>query len=641
MARATGVTEDWISPSILLPEACLYAFFRLAQRKDLLHLAKDMANSGGGGRGGGRGEASLNHFSAASGDEYNVRSHQFSTTEGPDCWLTSYFPQPSVSDLYVISDFADTISRSSCSLISSDVPGLFTKSTYQPEGTFKQEYHTPRRDSFAYQLPGSLPSATYREPPLNLLPLSVSDGKAVHYGPEYRDQKRQWEILSHIRNCYEKQNNIGVRRYALRQQRTELRRKRQEVAEQGTDSIGQISLLINKLDLQSEDTACLKRLCEQYQDRRDWYQQLEDDYNETEGSFDLAEFGLEKSERVLQEMVEMSPAHDLTAVFENTKDDESTQSTPDSKPKYHALVYDYLYQCGRANNLREGLWELQTDHEALLNEQELRKNFGLSLGAEALGILGDFKQDVTEILAELERTEKNAQRLKMECDIQGLSIAPLRNVAYNESDESEALIGSLTDIGQLYLWRQNSPKFFEERIVTQESVNIPEFINKWFLHQLCQSSFEILLFRLSPKSQILSFDDDRLRALILDSWEKDVTANANMDMASSHSMASTQLVQVSNGMSASSEGSLLDNNMSGNPPSYFGQHTSSQGQIFNDTPEIPKSLLLEDRRPRSPINVGQPTLPTFRGRRHSMGEADIQAPLCDDRHSRSCRRNSV
>jgi len=74
------------------------------------------------------------------------------------------------------------------------------------------------------------------------------------------------------------------------------------------------------------------------------------------------------------------------------------------------------------------------------------------------------------------------------------------------------------------LWRESVPSFFEDTTSSQDAISITGYINKWLLHQLCQSSFEIHRLRSAPELEKLHLDELSFRDLVLDWWSKDAAA---------------------------------------------------------------------------------------------------------------------
>ncbi|KAL1954285.1 hypothetical protein VTO42DRAFT_1427 [Malbranchea cinnamomea] len=434
-----------------------------------------------------------------------------------------------LSPASVISGFEiDSFASCDCSPVRSSsrrcLPDSFTSSTYPLESSFEKDHARQVTDGWSCRLSDGLPSLLRQMPPVDIPQLSASD---IDLDPEYLDRKRQWNILSRMRNIYEGRETIGSQRFALKQQRTELRLLRERVAELGSQLVDLMTINSAKDHMKSEDVARFGQLCKQFRDQTDKYLIHENKYNEVEGKLDTEEFRLEEAEKEIVDVLENSPQHDLGALFGEMAADEksSTSSTASVQPEYHPLVEKYFSRLGQINYLKETLWELRAEHEALLHEQEMRQQYGLSLGADDLAILDGFEQDEAAVLEELEEAEKYAQQLKMECDAQGLAMDKLGSPASSKSEETDWSSDFVCAVDPLWSWKKNCPSFFERPTIVNESVDMANFINKWLLDQLCQSSFAIFLYRvLSPTLEPLHLDTEQLQKCVVDFWERDVEA---------------------------------------------------------------------------------------------------------------------
>jgi len=130
--------------------------------------------------------------------------------------------------------------------------------------------------------------------------------------------------------------------------------------------------------------------------------------------------------------------------------------------------------------------------------------------------------------------EENVKLLKTQCENEGL--LERTDDLTRDFDFEELLLEPTAMQSEdilLTLWSKRSPAFFEENPTgSQDAISTTGYINKWLLHQLCQSSFEIHRLRSAPELENLQIDDQSFRDLVLDWWSKDAAAAAKPSMQS-------------------------------------------------------------------------------------------------------------
>lgn len=303
--------------------------------------------------------------------------------------------------------------------------------------------------------------------------------------------QKQEGLLSSLKTFIAKQDDVVTTRMLTRERRVELRNKRNTVKDLEVQFMQKLNLLLIYLreNTAKPDPSLLDKF-EEYQDAQNDYSSLEDDYNQLEDQMDIEEYELETAANDLKEAVdadERIPDTLATTGYPIQRDD----LLPEPEA-IHPLVKQYLSRSGDVDLLVEELWELREDYNMALEDQAMRNKYGMSVeDPDALDLLANFGKYEKDICDELAIAEKDKQQLKSQCDEQGL--------LSNSQDPRDKLrsnpFEAIEDVPELK-WSEQSPPFFEENLVmktfVKDKVRMPDFINKWLLHQLFQSPLDRL-----------------------------------------------------------------------------------------------------------------------------------------------------
>jgi hypothetical protein len=175
---------------------------------------------------------------------------------------------------------------------------------------------------------------------------------------------------------------------------------------------------------------------------------------------------------------------------------------------------------------------MRADQAILIEERISRERIGLPLDPESQAFLSQFEEYERQICEELAAVEENVKLLKTQCENEGLLE---RTDDLTRDFDFEELLLEPTAVQSedimLTLWSTQVPAFFEENpTCSQDVISTTGYINKWLLHQLCQSSLEIHRLRSAPELENLQIDDQTFRDLVLDWWSKDAAAAAKSVM---------------------------------------------------------------------------------------------------------------
>jgi hypothetical protein len=182
----------------------------------------------------------------------------------------------------------------------------------------------------------------------------------------------------------------------------------------------------------------------------------------------------------------------------------------------------YLTLVGEVRLLRERLYELESEYKYLIDQENIRQRIGLSLAPEALAFLARYENAKTKTQT-------------------GLDFAIRRLVAHPEhKHHPEAVVldeewGQVVqefqpgspdnraprDLLQMTEFEDRSP-FFEER--RPVPLNKFTFVNRWLLHQLRHSRFQVLQYKSNPGFVHLvdeGWDGDSISQMALMLWYRD------------------------------------------------------------------------------------------------------------------------
>jgi hypothetical protein len=348
-------------------------------------------------------------------------------------------------------------------------------------------------------------------------------------GPrDHQLPSRYWHLVkNHLQRICKLQEDVLGTRIMARQHRVGLKHQREEVADIGAE----LTKKLNAAEIISLNNGSLLALFERYQQARDIYQALEDNYHHFEDDLDQKEYELQKHEEKLQDICKQIGNHELSPddpeSLSDAGDDSSNSgpSTLSALIEYNPLEDKYLACLGEVHLLKERLWRLRDKQANLIERQTSGEQSGLSLDSESQAFLSQFEDYEKQICGELAMAKMDVKLLKMKCESQGL-LKPADD-SIQGSDSGEGLLepSAMRSINLLTkLWYEGIPSFFEDTTPSQDTISITSYINKWLLHQLCQSSFEIHRLRSAPELDKLHVDDQSFRDLVLHWWPKDAAA---------------------------------------------------------------------------------------------------------------------
>jgi hypothetical protein len=277
-----------------------------------------------------------------------------------------------------------------------------------------------------------------------------------------------------------------------------------------------------------QQTTAINKAIDDLKAATELYRILENDYSRMEDELDQRERFLDKRLGKLNGLLRKQAASG-TKQTDTVSSDSNFSSEPSSARASDAdrLPFNaaaYLTLVGEVRLLRERLYELESEYKNLVDQESIRQRIGLSLAPEALTFLANY-----------ETTRTKTQT--------GLDFAIRRLIAHPEhkhhpeavvlDEEWEQVVQNFRpsspdnqaqrDPLQMTEFEDRSP-FFEER--RPVPLNKFTFVNRWLLHQLRHSSFQVLQYKSNPEFVHLvdeGWDGDDISQMALMLWYRDET----------------------------------------------------------------------------------------------------------------------
>ncbi|PGH04324.1 hypothetical protein AJ79_07104 [Helicocarpus griseus UAMH5409] len=395
--------------------------------------------------------------------------------------------------------------------------------------------------------------------------------------PSFRASARDWERLGQLfQKVMPKLDRVSEERFEARCQRFELKDKREQLLDTGAELIQTLNGLF--AEASPNLMKPLVDLFERYKQEQDAYLSLEDDFREFENHLILKEYQLEKIQEKLNKAFHRTENPSEGDISTHTDDLDDTSSSSGASAALsedktlHPLVAQYLSLLGEHSLVGEELFNMRSKYRALMAEKTARRDFESILDDESEAFLRDFKSLEKGLLDERDRIDESAHRTKQECKYQGL-LLPDGN-GDNSSSLEDLLLEPATEMrNNPYLEpkiEEQSRVFTEPNsVLSHEPLNIVEYINKWLLHQLRLSPFQMNRFRTATGFDMEQVDEQKFREW----WFNDETATQHMTPP--RSIGNNEYLKPPSVASSGPE-FTLDEPLNGGSRSSFNQNTEPQ-----------------------------------------------------------------
>lgn len=359
-----------------------------------------------------------------------------------------------------------------------------------------------------------------RSPPLSPHPQSF-DNAPRKIGSQNTRVERLFEEVHHL------QQEVSTKRLRARDLRRELRRKREEEDYLRLVLREKLSWLSPEAINQQAPT--INKAIDDLKTATEIYHILEDDYHRIEDELDKEENLLDKRMTRLNKILRKQAAsrNDQTKVvdLDSKVSSDSSSTGADADPnRLSSKAAEYLTLVGEIRLLREQLRDLESEYMNLLNQAHLRERIGISLDQGALSFLANYEDTKAKTQAGIHfairrliahpkhENHREAVVLDEQWDQVVADFQP-------QSPDNQAPRDPL----RVTEFEDRSPFFEEGRPVP---LNKFTFVNRWLLHQLRHSRFEVLQFKTNPGLMGLvdeGWDGDSISQMALMLWFRDET----------------------------------------------------------------------------------------------------------------------
>ncbi|KAE8375343.1 hypothetical protein BDV26DRAFT_17452 [Aspergillus bertholletiae] len=352
-----------------------------------------------------------------------------------------------------------------------------------------------------------------------LTPLQICSRMKLEHQtvPDSPDPAYIAKIFSANKKLLSLQDKLVLKRSEVQELRTALRFKREEEADIRAQFITHITVAQNTLT----SVPSLLQTNEALIAATGVYSDMEVEYNRAESELERDEYALIEA---MENFANLShdryhSAPDGSSLIDHDNLDSvgsSTSSAPDDTPDVAA----YLSCVADVRLVQERLAEIDKDWLFIQNKKAERESLNLPMDDESTEFLCTYEEERKQICDEL-------------CRFQ-LRMNQLRTICFEKGHLTYEYIRGRDFIYELYPadpanQPQDPLKASTEEDTSpfnpiEEKVSQNEFVNKWLLHRLRQSTIEISNFRSLPEIRSLrdrGYDDRKVSQLSLKQWFED------------------------------------------------------------------------------------------------------------------------
>lgn len=353
-------------------------------------------------------------------------------------------------------------------------------------------------------------------------------------------------LKTEIDKISELQRGLSRKRSQVGELRAGLGFKREEEVEARVAFMKKLNTLF--VPNGTQDAHLVAHEYEQLQPVTEEYLELERNYTVAEDELGMQEYELTLAMERLSELLYRTSSSSLE---EDDDDDDDEYSHEDELEDHEDTMLEpqimqtpmppsmveYLTCMGDLEILHERVYELDTEWMELSEKQKSRTQFDLPMDDESLEFLDSYEEHRKQTVADIEKTVLEANRLRAICQSQGL--IPVEqpqqsfHMANNNDDDGDEDDLALDNTSQEQLEEplktsamQESPHpFFEPSSMSATKFDRSQFINKWILHQLRHSTFQIAKLKSLPElrelAEVEGFDEVSISRMAMDLWFMD------------------------------------------------------------------------------------------------------------------------
>ncbi|KAL3486137.1 hypothetical protein BJX62DRAFT_215936 [Aspergillus germanicus] len=363
-------------------------------------------------------------------------------------------------------------------------------------------------------------------------------------------------ILALNGRLIEQQKDVSARRLQVRESRTALRHKRDEVSELRSEWMEQLNAFFARLDHVDEE---LLRGFEHLQGVTEEHMHMESSYHQEEDQLEAEEYMLTLS---MESFAALSGSGS-SPITPNRPRPLTQRAGPSKRRELPRCIISYLKRIADERMLQESLSELESEWFITLERQDEKYH---SLEAEDSEFLRTFEKQRSEIWKDLTNAQLDVNSLRLVCIEQGHTdfdyedISSLNLFQYDgehilEPDRDPLKLGLEEEFLYVSGNEAPDPDFDIPLDLDLETLEVPpsehvhfvpnpdhnkshksaEFVNKWMLHQLRISSMGIWHLQHLPVWGPLrrkGWQDHDISRYVLDRWYFDDAALAPLSTTS-------------------------------------------------------------------------------------------------------------
>ncbi|KAE8390054.1 hypothetical protein BDV23DRAFT_193965 [Aspergillus alliaceus] len=349
------------------------------------------------------------------------------------------------------------------------------------------------------------------------IPGRSKDPQEHHDMPGILDAAHIAKLLSTNSRILSLQEKVSLKRSEVQELRTALRFKREEEAEIRAQFIRHLTVA---QEAQTTDQILLENN-EALLSATGEYSDMEAEYNRKESQLERDEYTLIKA---MEDFARLSPNHSLPTPEETPLEDQDrssdVSSTTSSGPEDPPDVVEYVSRVADVRIIQEGLIHLDEEWLFIRGKQAERESLGISMDDESLQFLQTYEEERREICDELFNAQRDIDQLRAVCLTNGhLTDEYIRGRDLVYEINPATLANHPVDLLKVSPEEDASPFHPVEEPVSQN-----QFVNKWLLHRLRQSSVEISHLKSLPEIKSLfdqGFDDKKVSQMSLEEWFED------------------------------------------------------------------------------------------------------------------------
>ncbi|CEL04824.1 hypothetical protein ASPCAL05949 [Aspergillus calidoustus] len=408
------------------------------------------------------------------------------------------------------------------------------------------------------KLEDNIPSA---EPSNALIGLITSTGSEI----QKPGKSKEDEILALNARLIEQQKDVSAKRLQVRESRTALRHKRDEVSELRSEWMEQLNTFFARLDHVDEE---LLRGFEQLQGATEEHMHMESSYHQEEDQLEEEEYMLTLS---MESFAALSGSGSSPITPRHPRP-LTQRAGPNTRRELPRCIISYLKRIADERMLQESLSELESEWFITLERQDEKYH---PLEAEDSEFLRTFEKQRSDIWRDLTNAQMDVNSLRLVCIDQGYTnfdyedlsslnlfqydgeriLEPNRDPLKLGLEEEFLYISGNEAPDQdfdmaldLHLETSEVPPSEHIRFIPNPDHNRPhksaEFVNKWMLHKLRISSMGIWHLQHLPIWGPLrkkGWEDHDISRYVLDRWYFDDAALAPLSSTSYYGGGETMI----------------------------------------------------------------------------------------------------